>query len=234
MIEGAMQGAVFGGVAGGLTAGIGSAWGVGAMRAAGYGMMAAGGAVDYAQGGLEGLANFGAGLIGAYVGESAVKCLGGSDEGSAGNGSSTKYQDYSSKAGRIVLFPPDSPFYQASMDANLPDNILGVFSHYSWLRDMGIEQLEQLIDTKLQPGMQLALIACNGGSGGIFSLAAQLAAYYQTPVTAANSLVWATWGPGWARWLPTPHNYAGTSGSWLRFTPSNPLWGTVTTSPVSY
>jgi len=70
--QGALMGAMMGGATGGLIGVVGSTWGVGAMQTAGYGMLGTGAVASYATGGLDGLSYFGAGLVGAWAGYSAV------------------------------------------------------------------------------------------------------------------------------------------------------------------
>lgn len=71
--QGALIGAAIGATTGGLTAGIGSGWGVPAMEAVGYGMMATGAGVAYATGGLDGLLYYAGGLGGAMVGNALAR-----------------------------------------------------------------------------------------------------------------------------------------------------------------
>ncbi len=69
-----LQGMVMGAAIGGLTAGFaGSFSGLTARAVAGVAFAVAGAGAAYAQGGLDGLANFGAGLAGAYVGSMAME-----------------------------------------------------------------------------------------------------------------------------------------------------------------
>ncbi|MDD5008374.1 MAG: toxin TcdB middle/N-terminal domain-containing protein, partial [Syntrophorhabdaceae bacterium] len=68
ILQGAMMGAVIGGATGGLLGGIGAEYGASAMQWAGYGVMAAGGGAAYASGGLDGLAYYAAGMLGAMAG----------------------------------------------------------------------------------------------------------------------------------------------------------------------
>jgi hypothetical protein len=73
ILQGAFMGAAVGGLTGGITGGFSGA----AARGIVGGVFAAAGAgIAYAQGGLEGLANFGAGLVGAYVGAWAMHAIG--------------------------------------------------------------------------------------------------------------------------------------------------------------
>ncbi len=72
ILQGALMGAAIGGVTGGIAGGFA---GVTARAIVGGVFAAAGAGVAYAQGGLDGLANFGAGLVGAMAGAYAVNAI---------------------------------------------------------------------------------------------------------------------------------------------------------------
>jgi len=90
ILQGAVMGAVIGGATGGLLGGIGAEYGASAMQWAGYGVMAAGGGAAYASGGLDGLAYYAAGMLGAMAGGYVAEKITATQGNESGGASSTK------------------------------------------------------------------------------------------------------------------------------------------------